>query len=110
MRRALSEDIGKGDLTAVLIAADASATAEVICRKQAILCGTAWFDQVFNQLDDKTVVKWLLNDGEMIEAGQLVCEIKGSTRVLLGGERTALNFLQLLSATATLTRRYVEHG
>ena len=108
VRRALSEDIGKGDLTAELISAEASSKAEVICRQQAVLCGTAWFDQVFRQLDDGVTVNWLPGDGDPVAAEQIVCQLKGPTRVLLSGERTALNFLQLLSGTATLTRSYVE--
>ena len=108
VRRALSEDIGKGDLTAELISAKTIGKAEVICRQQAVLCGTAWFDQVFRQLDDRVTVDWLLGDGDLVAVEQIVCHIKGPARVLLSGERTALNFLQLLSGTATLTRSYVE--
>ncbi|MFT5132641.1 MAG: nicotinate-nucleotide pyrophosphorylase (carboxylating) [Gammaproteobacteria bacterium] len=108
VRRALSEDIGKGDLTGMLISADASAVAEVICREKAVLCGTAWFDEVFKQLNKRARVTWTANDGDAIAAEQRVCEIVGPTRILLSGERTALNFLQLLSGTATVTRKFVE--
>jgi nicotinate-nucleotide pyrophosphorylase (carboxylating) len=108
VRRALSEDIGSGDLTAELIPADASSRAEVICRQDAVLCGTAWFDQVFKQLDESIEVSWLLKDGDPITADQTVCQIQGPTRVILSGERSALNFLQLLSGTATMTRAYVQ--
>jgi len=106
--RALSEDIGSGDLTADLIPAHADSRAEVICRQQAILCGTAWFDQVFKQLDAKVVVTWLLQDGDPVTPDQSVCKLHGATRSLLSGERTAVNFLQLLSGTATLTHSYVK--
>jgi nicotinate-nucleotide pyrophosphorylase (carboxylating) len=105
---ALREDIGSGDLTAELIPADASSTAEVICRQEAVLCGTAWFDEVFRQLDKTIEVKWLVEDAGSINADQIVCQIQGSTRTILSGERSALNFLQLLSGTATLTREYVQ--
>lgn len=108
VKRALSEDIGTGDLTAQLIPAATVSTAEVICRQQAVLCGRAWFDQVFRQLDEGVSVNWLLEDGDTITAGQIVCQLKGSTRAILSGERSALNFLQLLSATATLTHAYVQ--
>ncbi len=109
VRRALSEDIGKGDLTAELIPLANQASAEVICREDAVLCGTAWFDEVFRQLDDAIEVNWLAADGEEIYAGQLICRLSGSARSLLSGERSALNFLQLLSGTASITRQYVEH-
>lgn len=105
---ALREDIGSGDLTAELIPADASSSAEVVCRQQAVLCGTAWFDEVFRQLDETVTIKWLLEDAENINPDQVVCQLQGSTRTLLSGERSALNFLQLLSGTATLTREYVQ--
>ncbi len=108
VRRALNEDIGSGDLTAELIPAAARSEAEVICREQAVLCGSAWFDQVFRQVDDRVKVSWLLQDGDAISANQTVCQLQGPTRAILSGERSALNFLQLLSATATLTRRYVD--
>ncbi|MBT7952166.1 MAG: carboxylating nicotinate-nucleotide diphosphorylase [Gammaproteobacteria bacterium] len=105
---ALREDIGSGDLTAELIPADASSRAEVVCRQEAVLCGTAWFDEVFRQLDETVEVKWLVEDSGSINADQIVCQIQGPTRTLLSGERSALNFLQLLSGTATLTRGYVQ--
>ncbi len=108
VRRALSEDIGKGDLTAELVSAGASARAEVICRQQATLCGTAWFDQVFWQLDESVTVNWLSNDGDLLTPDQMVCQLEGPARALLSGERSALNFLQLLSGTATTTRHYVK--
>lgn len=105
---ALSEDIGSGDITARLIDAQAMAYATVISRQSAILCGTAWFDEVFVQLAGKTEITWSAADGGVIEAGQVLCTITSPARTLLTGERTALNFLQMLSATATTTRRYVD--
>jgi nicotinate-nucleotide pyrophosphorylase (carboxylating) len=108
VRRALVEDVGSGDLTAALIPADARAEAQVVTREDAVLCGTAWFDEVFRQVDDRIRVVWLINDGDAIRAGQILCNASGPARGLLTGERTALNFLQLLSGTATRTRQYVD--
>jgi nicotinate-nucleotide pyrophosphorylase (carboxylating) len=107
VKAALGEDIGSGDLTAALIPADANARANVICRQEAVLCGQAWFDEVFKQLDEALTVNWLAQDGNAIHAEQTVCQLEGSTRTILTGERSALNFLQMLSATATVTRDYV---
>jgi nicotinate-nucleotide pyrophosphorylase (carboxylating) len=107
VRRALAEDVGAGDLTAALIPADARAEAQVITRENAVLCGTAWFDEVFRQADERIRVVWRAKDGETINAGQGLCKITGPARGLLTGERVALNFLQLLSGTATRTRQYV---
>ncbi len=108
VRRALAEDVGAGDLTAALIPADARAEARVITREDAVLCGTAWFDEVFRQVDDRIRVVWLVKDGDAMRAGQTLCNASGPARGLLTGERTALNFLQLLSGTATRTRQYVD--
>lgn len=105
---ALAEDIGSGDLTALLAPADRPAVGIVTCREPAVLCGTAWFDACFRRLDAQANVRWLAKDGEALEAGRVVCEIAADTRALLTAERSALNFLQLLSGTATATRRYVE--
>ncbi len=105
--RALAEDKGAGDLTASLIPADESAAAIVTSREDAVLCGIHWFDICFRQLSPQTEVSWLARDGGKITAGQRLCEISGPARALLTGERTALNFLQLLSAVATQTSRYV---
>lgn len=105
---ALAEDVGTGDLTAQLIPADRLARATVITREDAVLCGTAWFDEVFRQIDPQARVAWSARDGESVRSGQQLCTIDGPARSLLTGERTALNFLQALSATATLTRRYVD--
>ena len=108
VRRALAEDIGPGDLTANLIPADRRVTAEVISRDEAILCGRAWFDEVFRQIDGDIRITWQVRDGDAIRAGQVLCRIQGPARGVLTGERTALNFLQTLSGTATRTHAYVE--
>jgi nicotinate-nucleotide pyrophosphorylase (carboxylating) len=105
---ALSEDVGSGDLTAQLIPADRVARASVITREDAVLCGTAWFDEVFRQIDARIRVTWSARDGERVRAAQQLCTLEGPARPLLTGERTALNFLQSLSATATVTRAYVD--
>ncbi|HEY7638434.1 MAG TPA: carboxylating nicotinate-nucleotide diphosphorylase [Steroidobacteraceae bacterium] len=105
---ALREDVGSGDLTAHLIPADRIARASVITREDAVLCGTAWFDEVFRQIDARVRVTWSAHDGERVRADQQLCTLDGPARSLLTGERTALNFLQALSATATVTRRYVD--
>jgi len=108
VQRALAEDIGSGDITARLIPAQAEARGRVIVREAAILCGTAWFDTVFRQLDRRVQVVWQARDGERVRAGQTLCQLRGPARALLSGERCALNFLQTLSATATQARRYVD--
>lgn len=105
---ALEEDVGTGDLTAQLIPADRISKAIVITREDATLCGRAWFDEVFRQLDANVQVAWRATDGDRVRPDQLLCELSGPSRALLTGERTALNFLQLLSGTATQTSRYVE--
>ncbi|MDX9989227.1 carboxylating nicotinate-nucleotide diphosphorylase [Thiothrix unzii] len=106
--RALDEDIGTGDVTAGLIPAAKQASATVICREAAILCGTAWFDEVFRQLDPAVHIIWQHQDGERVTANAVLCTLQGGARSILSGERAALNFLQTLSATATATRRYVD--
>ena len=105
--RALREDIGSGDVTAQLIAQQRQARASVICRESAVICGTAWFDESFRQLDERVRVRWLVKDGATVVADTVLCELEGPARALLTGERTALNFLQLLSATATVTAQHV---
>lgn len=105
---ALAEDIGNGDLTASLVPADKMLTARVISREQAIICGTAWFEECFRQLSPNIEISWLVQDGETVQADKMLCEMAGNARALLTAERTALNFLQLLSAVATHTRRYVD--
>jgi len=108
VRRALAEDIGSGDLTAKLLASSVQVQAHVITRADLVLCGTAWFDEVFHQLDDAVSIQWLAKDGETVRASQPLCRIHGPARSILTGERTALNFLQLLSGTATRTHQYVK--
>ncbi len=105
--RALREDVGSGDVTAKLIDAEAQARARVLCRDAAVICGTAWFDATFRQLDPGVQVLWQRRDGATVAPGTVLCELEGRARALLTGERTALNFLQLLSGTATVTARYV---
>ncbi|MCB1769514.1 MAG: carboxylating nicotinate-nucleotide diphosphorylase [Candidatus Competibacteraceae bacterium] len=105
---ALAEDVGDGDLTAALIPEDAQAEATVISREQAVLCGVTWFDAVFRQLDPRVVIDWQAADGDRVAPDQLLCTLRGPARSLLTGERTALNFLQMLSSTATLARRYAD--
>jgi len=106
--RALAEDVGGGDRTAQLIPAAATADAQVVCREPAVLCGTPWFDEVFRQLDDRVRIDWRRQDGDAAAAGETLCRLTGPARAILSGERTALNFLQALSGTATVTRRYVD--
>lgn len=106
--RALREDIGSGDVTAQLIGAATQARARVLCREGAVICGTAWFDETFRQIDAAVRVHWRVADGQRVAADAVLCELEGPARALLTGERTALNFLQLLSATATVTARYVQ--
>lgn len=105
---ALAEDIGGGDLTALLTPAGRPAVGVVTSREHAVLCGTAWFDACFHRLDPNAQVRWQARDGDAIVPGQILCEIAADTRALLTAERCALNFLQLLSGTATQTRRYVD--
>jgi len=104
--RALEEDVGSGDLTAALVPSARSAAATVITREDAVLCGCVWFDEVFRQLDPAVSVSWDAADGDAVASGQRLCRLEGPARPLLTGERTALNFLQTLSGTATATRRY----
>jgi len=105
---ALQEDVRDGDLTADLIDAETQSEATVICREDAILAGQEWFDEVFKQIDESINVIWHFNDGEEIPANSIICSLKGLSRALLTGERTALNFVQTLSATATQTNHYVK--
>ena len=108
VQRALAEDMGHGDLTAALIPENKTTRAQVVTREAAILCGCAWFDEVFRQLDARVRTTWNAPDGEAIRAGQTLCQIEGPARAILTGERTALNFLQTLSGVATRTRSYVD--
>jgi nicotinate-nucleotide pyrophosphorylase (carboxylating) len=108
VRRALDEDIGSGDVTAALIPPMAPARATVVVREDAVLCGTAWFESVFEHLDPGIQIQWHATDGQDVHADSLVCTLAGNARALLTGERTALNLLQTLSGTATVARRYGE--
>lgn len=105
---ALAEDVGPGDLTAQLIPATQRAEARVITRQDCVFCGRQWFDEVFHQLDADISVKWRVDDGDRVAADSRLCTVRGPARAVLTGERTALNFLQMLSATATTTRAYVD--
>lgn len=106
--RALAEDVGRGDLTAALVPEGRRGRARVITREAAVLCGRPWFDEVFRQLDPSVGVQWSVDEGSCVVPDQLLCRLDGPARSLLTGERTALNFLQSLSGTATTTRRYVD--
>jgi len=106
--RALAEDVGDGDRTADLVPAANHLATRVICRETAVLAGRAWFDETFRQLDAKVRVAWSADDGDALGPGLEVCRLDGPARSILTGERTALNFLQTLSGTATRTRRYVD--
>ena len=108
VRIALAEDIGSGDITAVLVPEHQTAQATVISREPAIVCGMAWFNAVFSELDSRVDIDWLVRDGDAVHSDQALCKLSGPARALLSGERTALNFLQTLSATATLSHRYAE--
>jgi nicotinate-nucleotide pyrophosphorylase (carboxylating) len=106
--RALAEDIGGGDVTAALVPVGRRAVATVLTRESAVICGQPWFDATFAQLDASTAVEWLVTEGSRVNADSTLCTVRGDARALLTGERTALNFLQLLSATATAARRFVD--
>ncbi|MFA6231311.1 MAG: carboxylating nicotinate-nucleotide diphosphorylase [Rhodanobacter sp.] len=107
VERALAEDIGQGDATAGLLPTNAQAHAELTCREQAVIAGCAWFDTCFRRLDPAVRIDWLVRDGERARAGDVICRLYGDARSLVTAERAALNFLQLLSATATITADYV---
>lgn len=104
---ALAEDIGSGDLTAALIDAEEMVGATILARESLVLCGQLWVDEVFAQLDNTIVVDWYVGDGQTAEADDVICKLVGPARSLLTGERTALNFLQTLSSTATEASKYV---
>jgi len=108
VQQALAEDVGTGDLTAALVAADTRASGRVICRESAVLCGTAWFDEVFRQVDPAVEVVWHAGDGDRLQPDQRVCELAGPARAILTAERSGLNFLQTLSGTASAAARYAE--
>jgi nicotinate-nucleotide pyrophosphorylase (carboxylating) len=105
--RAIAEDLGAADLTAELIGAGTLGHARVIAREAATLCGRAWFDETFRQIDARVRVRWHADDAALVETGQVVCELDGPARSIVTGERTALNFLQTLSGTATAARAFV---
>ena len=105
---ALEEDIGKGDVTASLFSNGKMAEATVVCRDDAVLCGQHWFSEALHQLNGDVKIDWESGDGDLMEEGSTVCTVRGAARAILSAERTALNFLQTLSATATCTRQYVE--
>lgn len=105
---ALREDVGTGDLTAGLIPAHQQARARIITREAAVVAGTAWVDEVFRVLDPAVEVRWQVADGERVAPDQVLFELQGPARALLTGERSALNFLQLLSGTATRCRHYAD--
>jgi len=105
---ALDEDVGSGDISAALIDVDARLETELLVRENAVLCGSQWFDEVFRQCDENITINWLAADGDAIRANSVVCEVSGPARGLLTAERSALNFLQTLSGTATLTRDYAK--
>jgi nicotinate-nucleotide pyrophosphorylase (carboxylating) len=105
---ALQEDVGSGDVTARLLDPNKIVQARLITREDAILCGTRWFDEVFHQLDEKIQIDWQTSDGQNIQANQTLCQLTGPAHSILTGERVALNFLQTLSGTATLTHSYVK--
>lgn len=108
VRQALEEDIGGGDVTATLVPAGRRVSATVAVREDAVLCGREWFETAFRLLDDSIEIDWRALDGDRVAADSVVCELRGPARELLAGERTALNFLQLLSGTATVARRYAD--
>ena len=106
--RALAEDVGDGDLTAALVPAGRRARARVMARESAVICGAPWIEAALRQVDAQLQVRWLVPEGGRSNADQVVLEVEGAARSLLTAERTALNFLQLLSAVATKTATYVE--
>lgn len=108
VRHALNEDIGSGDITAQLIPADRLAHASVITREEAVVCGSAWVNEVFRQVDPRVAVHWQAEDGQRVSANQTLFTLEGPARALLSGERSALNFLQTLSAVATSARQYAD--
>lgn len=106
VRTALVEDVGPGDVTAELLPAEAVLDAQLIAREEGIFCGRAWFDETFAQLDALITVDWQIADGDRFHADQVICRVRGLARPILSGERTALNFIQTLSGTATTAHRY----
>lgn len=107
-QRSLAEDIREGDVTADLIDPDARARARIVCRESAVIAGTPWAQACFQKLDADVHIDWFCADGDAVAADTVLCEMEGNARALVSGERCALNFLQMLSATATNTRRHVD--
>ncbi len=105
---ALKEDIGDGDITAELIPLDNISLATVISREACVFCGLDWFEETYRQIDEEILIDWCVDDGQHIEAEQIICTLSGPSQSLVSGERTALNFAQTLSATATLSAQYAE--
>ena len=105
--RALAEDVGAGDLTAALIPADRTSHARLLTRQSGVLCGVEWFRRTFEELDTDVEIFWHHQDGDDITANTSLCELEGRSRAILTGERTGLNFIQLLSGVATRTRQFV---
>jgi len=108
VRAALAEDLGDGDLTARLLPAERIAGVELITRQEGVICGRAWFDETFHQIDGRVTIDWSVVDGEGVGPGDRLCQMRGPARALLTGERTAMNFLQTLSGTATRARQYAQ--
>jgi len=106
--RALAEDVGTGDLTAALVPAGRRAKARLLTRESAVLCGVEWFNRTVEELDPDAEIFWHHADGDEVVAGSSLCELEGGARALLTAERTAINFVQLLSGTATRTRQFVK--
>ena len=105
---ALKEDVGEGDITAELIPGDNISLATVISREPCVFCGLDWFEETYRQIDEEILIDWCVDDGDIIEADQVICTLSGSSQNIVTGERTALNFVQALSATATVSARYAE--
>ena len=105
---ALQEDVGDGDITSLLIADNLQAKAHILCREEAILCGIAWVEETYRNIDSRVQIQWNFKDGDSLKKDAQVAEIVGNARAILTGERTALNFLQTLSGTATITKQYTE--
>lgn len=103
---ALAEDLGTGDITALLIPLEHRSTGQIICRDEAVICGIPWVNEVFRQLEGDLEIDWHVAEGDTVTAGTVLCRLQGNSRKILTGERTALNFLQTLSSTATRSREY----
>ena len=108
IKLALAEDVGSGDISAMLIDQSQQLKLQLLVREDAVLCGTGWFDEAFRQCANTTELKWSAEDGDQVVADSVLCKISGPARALLTAERTALNFLQTLSGTATTTRSYAD--